>query len=93
MNLRQALIQQSPSLALQRAAGDEIARLDARCASLNRALDMAMAVLQETVINEEMYAMEIEDPDHPWHVDIRMIRALRADPRSILDIQTFKESP
>ena len=29
MNLRQALIEQSPSLALQRAAADEIARLDA----------------------------------------------------------------
>lgn len=28
MNIREALIQQSPSLALQRAAGDEIARLD-----------------------------------------------------------------
>ncbi len=29
MNLREALIQQAPSLALQRAAADEIARLDA----------------------------------------------------------------
>lgn len=29
MQLRQALIQQSPSLALQRAAMDEISRLDA----------------------------------------------------------------
>lgn len=28
MNLREALIQQAPSLALQRAAADEIARLD-----------------------------------------------------------------
>lgn len=28
MNIREALRQQAPSLALQRAAGDEIARLD-----------------------------------------------------------------
>lgn len=28
MNIREALIQQSPSLALQRAAADEIAKLD-----------------------------------------------------------------
>lgn len=32
MNLRDALVQQSPSLALQRAAADEIASLDARLA-------------------------------------------------------------
>ncbi len=29
MNIREALIQQQPSLALQRSAADEIARLDA----------------------------------------------------------------
>lgn len=34
MNIREALIQQSPSLALQRAASDEIARLDARVREL-----------------------------------------------------------
>jgi hypothetical protein len=34
MNLRDALIQQSPSLALQRAAADEIAKLDARILEL-----------------------------------------------------------
>lgn len=37
MQLREALIQQNPSLALQRAAADEIARLDAEVA---RALDL-----------------------------------------------------
>lgn len=34
MNIRDALIQQSPSLALQRAAADEIARLDAQLKEL-----------------------------------------------------------
>ena len=34
MQLREALLVQSPSLALQRAASDEIARLDARVRSL-----------------------------------------------------------
>ncbi len=34
MKLRDALISQAPSLALQRAAADEIARLDARLAQL-----------------------------------------------------------
>jgi hypothetical protein len=34
MNLREALIQQAPSLALQRAAADEIARLDAQVGQL-----------------------------------------------------------
>ena len=35
MNLRDALVQQSPSLALQRAAADEIASLDARLIELD----------------------------------------------------------
>lgn len=39
MQLREALIQQSPSLALQRAAADEIARLDAEVEMLTKALD------------------------------------------------------
>ena len=34
MQLREALINQNPSLALQRAAADEIARLDAEVARL-----------------------------------------------------------
>lgn len=34
MQIREALISQSPSLALQRAAADEIARLDAEVARL-----------------------------------------------------------
>ena len=36
MKLREALIQQAPSLALQRAAADEIAKLDAQVADLQR---------------------------------------------------------
>jgi len=39
MNLRAALITQSPSLALQRAAADEIARLDAQLAAARGAID------------------------------------------------------
>jgi hypothetical protein len=35
MQLREALLVQSPSLALQRAASDEIARLDARIRELD----------------------------------------------------------
>lgn len=42
MNLREALIQQSPSLALQRAASDEIARLDAEVRHLREALMLAL---------------------------------------------------
>lgn len=38
MQLRQALTQQNPSLALQRAAADEIARLDKLIAELQIAL-------------------------------------------------------
>jgi hypothetical protein len=34
MQLREALVQRSPSLLLQRAASDEIARLDAKIAKL-----------------------------------------------------------
>ena len=40
MNLREALIQQAPSLALQRAAADEIARLDDLVACLRRVVDL-----------------------------------------------------
>lgn len=42
MDLRQALIEQSPSLALQRAAADEIARLDAANAELLNACEGAL---------------------------------------------------
>lgn len=38
MKLREALIMQSPSLELQRAAADEIARLDARLAQVDQLL-------------------------------------------------------
>ena len=46
MNLRQALIEQSPSLALQRAAADEIARLDAQVAQLKRDLAETQVLLE-----------------------------------------------
>lgn len=39
MNIREALLVQSPSLALQRAAGDEISRLDRRIAELEILVD------------------------------------------------------
>lgn len=39
MQIREALISQSPSLALQRAAADEIARLDAEVARLREHID------------------------------------------------------
>lgn len=39
MKLREALIQQAPSLALQRAAADEIARLDAALECALRRID------------------------------------------------------
>lgn len=39
MNLREALLTMSPSLVLQRAASDEIARLDALIAQMVKALD------------------------------------------------------
>lgn len=45
MNIRDALIYQSPSLELQRAAADEIASLDAR-----------LAVLQEQYVEIEAFA-------------------------------------
>jgi hypothetical protein len=39
MNLRTAIITQSPSLALQRSAADEIARLDAQLAAARGVID------------------------------------------------------
>lgn len=47
MNLREALIVQSPSLALQRAAADEIARLDRRVAEMDTMLKEAASLLTE----------------------------------------------
>ena len=51
MNLRQALIEQSPSLALQRAAADEIARLDSM---LLRAGDLIEAADGTNIENEKL---------------------------------------
>jgi hypothetical protein len=45
MNLREALIQQAPSLALQRAAADEIAKLDAEVRSLSNIVQAAWEVI------------------------------------------------
>lgn len=47
MELREALIMQAPSLALQRAAGDEIARLDGKIRDLTARYYEAMAVQAE----------------------------------------------
>lgn len=46
MKLRDALLAQAPSLALQRAAADEIARLDALLAQKQAALDWAIQQIQ-----------------------------------------------
>lgn len=43
MEIREALRTQSPSLALQRAAADEIARLDGRVATLERLIELVGA--------------------------------------------------
>ena len=45
MKLREALIQQAPSLALQRAAADEIARMDALIEEMRKAMVMVDEVL------------------------------------------------
>jgi DNA-binding FadR family transcriptional regulator len=50
MKLREALIQQAPSLALQRAAADEIARMDALIEEMRKAM-----VLVEEVLGIEGY--------------------------------------
>ncbi len=47
MKLREALIAQSPSLALQRAAADEVARQDALIAELLEALKALVALRDE----------------------------------------------
>lgn len=52
MNLREALIQQAPSLALQRAAADEIAKLDARI----RELEVAGAQISESAAARDVLA-------------------------------------
>lgn len=46
MEIRDALLLQSPSLALQRAAADEIARLDALVRDMEDALQFAMPYLE-----------------------------------------------
>lgn len=45
MNIREALMQQSPSLALQRAAADEIARLDAAVKAVTGAFGKAVEII------------------------------------------------
>jgi hypothetical protein len=60
VNLREALINQHPSLVLQRAAADEIARLDAKIARLenclfemqNAAIDLAHQLDSTTPLEE-----------------------------------------
>jgi hypothetical protein len=49
MNLRDALIQQAPSLALQRAAADEIARLD----SIVRSIPQTIETMELDELNEQ----------------------------------------
>lgn len=46
MKLREALIQQAPSLALQRAAADELARLDAQLRDAVDAIEFALPYVQ-----------------------------------------------
>lgn len=48
MKLRDALLAQTPSLTLQRAAADEIARLDALVHGLRRAATSAAAALDSS---------------------------------------------
>lgn len=47
MNIREALQQQSPSLALQRAAADEIAKLDASIRQYNTILSLRAAIIEQ----------------------------------------------
>ena len=63
MNLRDALINQSPSLALQRAAADEIARQDAQleawaalyAATLRRPSTLLLLLTHEEQAREDRY--------------------------------------
>lgn len=58
MNLREALIKQSPSLALQRAAADEIALLDTGIESLNSVITGLENVIMKK--NQEIKELEKE---------------------------------
>jgi len=47
--------------------------LQERIASLEGGLQRAYNVLKETAINEQLYAMKITNPQHPWHEDVMEI--------------------
>lgn len=55
---------------------DALEHLTARKASLAKACDIAMSVMQETAISEGLYAMPITDPEHPWCEDVAQFCAL-----------------
>ena len=62
MRIREALIQQSPSLALQRAAADEIARLDGLVGRLRAALDSEFSpIYRDSHTVQEFYQELFKD--------------------------------
>ena len=64
MNLRDALVQQSPSLALQRAAADEIASLDARLSFSLRELSIKTKMLWD--IEDYLEAHDLTKEFEEW---------------------------
>jgi hypothetical protein len=82
MNLREALIAQSPSLALQRAAQIEIARLDSRIQAVRQAIkDFDADIARLGRCNE---------PDD--YEDLKRV-VLIALYVPLTDVQTIKETP
>lgn len=55
---------------------NDLARKQYQLRAATEALQIAMSVLQETAISTPLYAMHIDDPEHPWHEDIKKMREL-----------------
>lgn len=72
MNLREALQRQAPSLALQRSAADEIARLDALLAA-----SAASAVMRQALTTFEWIKREVPGSTIPSACEANIVR-LRA---------------